>query len=46
MVSIVPAADLAGSDEALSASGIDDALELTPDIAGIAERYPLLHNAL
>jgi uncharacterized repeat protein (TIGR03809 family) len=46
MISIVPATDLAGSDEALSAAAVDDALELTPDMAGIAERYPLLHNAL
>jgi uncharacterized repeat protein (TIGR03809 family) len=46
MISIVPATDLACSDEALSAPGIDDALEPTPDRAGIAERYPLLHNAL
>jgi hypothetical protein len=46
MISIVPATDLACSDEALSAPAIDDALELTPEMAGIAERYPLLHNAL
>jgi uncharacterized repeat protein (TIGR03809 family) len=46
IISIVPATDLAGSGEALSVPGVDDALELTPDMAGIAERYPLLHNAL
>jgi len=46
MISIVPATDLACSDEALSAPAIDDALELTPKMAGIAKRYPLLHNAL
>jgi uncharacterized repeat protein (TIGR03809 family) len=45
IISIVRATDLACSDEALSAPAIDDA-ELTPDMAGIAERYPLLHNAL
>jgi hypothetical protein len=46
MISIVPATELACSGEALSAPAIDDALELTPEMAGIAERYPLLHNAL
>ena len=45
MISIVPAADLA-CPEALSSLGTDDTLELTPDMAGIAKRYPLLHNAL
>jgi uncharacterized repeat protein (TIGR03809 family) len=45
-ISIVPATDLACSDEAPSAPASDDALELTPDMPGIAERYPLLHNAL
>jgi uncharacterized repeat protein (TIGR03809 family) len=47
IISIVPAADLNCSDEALSAPVPDNAGELTRDIAAvITERYPLLHNAL
>ena len=47
ITSIVPAADLDCSDEALSAPVPDNAWELTRDIAAaITERYPLLHNAL
>jgi uncharacterized repeat protein (TIGR03809 family) len=32
--------------EATSAPVVDDAMELTPDVVAITERYPLLRNAL
>jgi uncharacterized repeat protein (TIGR03809 family) len=44
--SIAPQADAAGSAEALLVRAIYEAAELTPDLAPIAERYPLLRNAL
>jgi uncharacterized repeat protein (TIGR03809 family) len=45
--SIAPQADAVGMEEALSARPIyDEAAELTPGMAAIAERYPLLRNAL
>ena len=46
-ISIVPKADPVCVDEVLSARATDDnTTELTPDVAAIAERYPLLRNAL
>jgi len=45
-VSIVPESERINSDEAPSAPTTVNALELTPNIATIAERYPLLRNAL
>jgi hypothetical protein len=46
-ISIVPQADAAVTEEAPSAQPIyDEASELTPGIAAIAERYPALRNAL
>ena len=46
-ISIVPKADPVGVVEPFSAQAMDDnPTELTPDIAAIAERYPLLRNAL
>jgi uncharacterized repeat protein (TIGR03809 family) len=44
-LSIVPEADRVCSEQAPSAPAIDGVSELTPDI-NIAERYPLLRNAL
>ncbi|MGB9118101.1 TIGR03809 family protein [Bradyrhizobium sp.] len=45
--SIVPLSDAAAAQDALSTQPVgDDATGLTPDMATIAERYPLLHNAL
>ena len=44
-ISIVPKADGVGSEEAPSAPALDGVSELTPDRT-IAERYPLLRNAL
>src|SRR6202158_2954843 len=44
-ISIVPDADRVWSQEASSAPAMDGVSELTPDIT-IAERYPLLRNAL
>ena len=47
IISIVPEADPVCSEETSAAPASDDASELTRDIAAaIAERYPLLHNAL
>ncbi len=46
VISIVPEADRVCLEEAPSASAMDDASELTPDMTAIAERYPLLRNAL
>jgi hypothetical protein len=45
-VSIVPQSERINSDEAPSAPTTVNASELTPNIATIAERYPLLRNAL
>ena len=46
-ISIVPKADPVGVEEAFSAQAMDDnPTELTPDVAAIAARYPLLRNAL
>ena len=46
-ISIVPKADPVGVEEAFSAQAMaDNPTELTPDVAAIAERYPLLRNAL
>lgn len=46
-ISIVPRADPVGAVEAFAAPAMDDSTsELTPDVAAIAERYPLLRNAL
>jgi uncharacterized repeat protein (TIGR03809 family) len=46
VISIVPEADFS-SDDTPSAAAMDDASTLTQDIAAaIAERYPLLRNAL
>lgn len=46
-ISIVPEADLVCMDEAPSpAATEDDATALTPRMSAIAERYPLLRNAL
>jgi hypothetical protein len=46
-ISIVPQADAAGAEQALAAQVIyDEAPELAPGIAAIAERYPLLRNAM
>jgi hypothetical protein len=45
--SIVPQADAVGAEEALAAGAIsDEAAGLTPGMAAIVERYPLLRNAL
>jgi uncharacterized repeat protein (TIGR03809 family) len=46
VISIVPETDSLCSEEAPSAPAMDDASELTPDMTAIAERYPLLRNAL
>jgi uncharacterized repeat protein (TIGR03809 family) len=46
VVSIVSETDSLCSEEAPSAWAMDDASELTPDMTAIAERYPLLRNAL
>ena len=47
IISIVPEADPARSEETSGAPASDGALELTRDIAAaIAERYPLLRNAM
>jgi len=47
IVSIVPEADLVQAEEAPSVPATDAVSELTRDIAAaIAERYPLLRNAL
>jgi uncharacterized repeat protein (TIGR03809 family) len=46
-ISIVPRADPVCAEEAFSAPAMDgNTRELTPDVAAIAERYPLLRNAL
>ncbi|MGA9090999.1 MAG: TIGR03809 family protein [Bradyrhizobium sp.] len=46
-ISIVPKADPVGVEEPFSAQATDgNPTELTPDVAAIAERYPLLRNAL
>lgn len=46
-ISIVPKADPACTEEAFSTQAMDDnTRQLTPDAAAIAERYPLLRNAL
>jgi uncharacterized repeat protein (TIGR03809 family) len=44
-ISIVPEAERVCLEQAPSAPAMDNVSELTPDIT-IAERYPLLHNAL
>ncbi len=47
VISIVPEAGLVRADEGPSAPAMEEASELAQDIAAaIAERYPLLHNAL
>jgi uncharacterized repeat protein (TIGR03809 family) len=46
VISIVPKTDSLRSEQASSAPAMDDASELTPDMTVIAERYPLLRNAL
>ena len=47
VISVVPKADPVCAEEAFSARATDDnTTELTPDVAAIAERYPLLRNAL
>jgi uncharacterized repeat protein (TIGR03809 family) len=45
-VSIVPETERLNSDEAPSAPAAVNASEQTPNIATIADRYPLLRNAL
>ena len=46
-ISIVPTADPVCAEEAFSAPAMaDNTSELTPGVAAIAERYPLLRNAL
>jgi hypothetical protein len=46
-ISIVPKADPVCAEEAFSAPAIDhNTSKLTPAVAAIAERYPLLRNAL
>jgi len=45
--SLLLLSEVLGEEEALSTQVVDDdATELTPDVATIAERYPLLRNAL
>ena len=46
IISIVPESGLAGSDEGLCGSAIDDVAQLMSEVTPIARRYPLLHNAL
>src|ERR1700737_1722661 len=46
VISIVPKTDSLRSEQASSAPAMDEASELTPDMTVIAERYPLLPNAL
>jgi hypothetical protein len=46
MISIVPESGLAGSNEGLSGSAIEDVAQLILEVTPIAQRYPLLHNAL
>ncbi len=45
-ISIVPETPVVATSEAPSPPAVDDASELTPGITAIAERYPLLRNAL
>ena len=45
-ISIVPEAGRICSEEAPSAPAMGDASEPTPDLNAIAQRYPLLRNAL
>ena len=45
--SIIPEAEPVGAEEAFSVQAMDEAaVELTQDLAPIAERYPLLRNIL
>jgi uncharacterized repeat protein (TIGR03809 family) len=46
VISIVPKTDSLRLEQASSAPAMDDASELTPDMTVMAERYPLLRNAL
>lgn len=46
VISIVPETPVVGTSKTPSPAAIDDASELTPGMSAIAERYPLLRNAL